>query len=145
MQNCKKTVDPRWQIWKDCLGKQTISCYCPFQWHKSVVVKNMMPPWENSDISGCRNWKHPPMVSLELPWKDASIDILHTLIRGLWAPEAAKTPCEVWPKQRLLQPQKSDIISLEPPWYDSFIDTQHALIRGPWGHQNYFSHTYWAP
>ncbi len=69
----------------------------------------------------------PPMVSLELPWKDASVD---TLIR---VPEATKTTFyKISDISGRRCPTRPPMVSLKPPWKYASIDTPHTLIRDPW-------------
>jgi hypothetical protein len=55
--------------------------YILMWWHKDD-----RSPREDSNISGPQGRIWLPMMSLEPPWKYASIDILHTLIRSPWGP-----------------------------------------------------------
>ncbi len=95
---------------------------------KNCLARTRMPLWKDSNISGRQGQTRPLMVSLEPPWKDASIDTPHTLTRG---PEAAKTTSnqngEISSRRSWTQPP---IVSFELLWKDASIDTPHTLITG---------------
>ncbi len=80
--------------------------------------QNLWGAWGHQNqkeiISDRRSRTHPLMVSFELPWRDASIDTPHTLIRDPWG---RKNYFNLWPS-------KSDTAG------DSFIRTAMKR-RGP--------------
>ncbi len=112
-----------------------VSVYSLMWWRKCGPIGP--PPWENGGSSGrrCRT-----MVSLEPPWKDASIDTPNTLIRGSWGRQNYFLL-----NQRYFRPPMSDTAAdglIKPPWKYASIETPHILIRGPWGCRHHFdTHT----
>jgi hypothetical protein len=94
------------------------------------------PPWENGGSSGRGFRTRSLMVSLEPPWKDASIDTPNTLIRGPWGRQNSFSLNQRYSGRRCRT--RPPMVSLKPPWKYASIETPHTLIRGPWGRQDHF-------
>ncbi len=80
------------------------------------------PTWQNGGSSGHRCRTRSPMVSLEPPWKDASVDTPNTLIKGPWGHQNYFLQ-----NQRYLRPPMSNTAA------DGLIETamQICIYRHP--------------
>jgi hypothetical protein len=79
-----------------------VSVYSLMWWRKYEQIGP--PPWQNRGSSGRQCRTRSPMVSLEPPWKDASVDTPNTLIRGPWGHQNYFLQ-----NQRYLRPPMSDL------------------------------------
>ncbi len=93
-------------------------------WQRAVLSAKLWTAWqdkdaaEDSDISGRLGLTRPPMMSLEPPWKSASIDNSHTLIRGPWS------------RQKLAN-LNGDISRSYIGW-NKWLDTSKMMNRWQW-------------
>ncbi len=90
--------------------------------------------------SGRRCRMRSPMVSLEPPWKNASIDTPNTLIRGPWGRQNYFLLNQQYLRLPMLDTAADGLI--ETAMKICIYRDPHTLIRGPWGRRHQFdTHT----